>query len=100
MLQVLICLLDPGNLVDMLQAYGARYLVAWSAGAFFNAGRLLQKVRGRRRFCNKRECSVRLHIDERRSGCARLNVGRFRVELFAEIHRLDATSTQRGTNWG
>ena len=98
MLEVRVGLLDFGNLVDVLEAYGAHDVVAGSAGALLDAGSLLEKVSSGRSFCNEGEGAVRLDKNLSGNGDARFDVSSASVEFLAKIHGLDTTSTERRTD--
>ena len=91
-------LLDLGDLVDVLEAYGAHDVVAGSAGALLDAGSLLEKVSSGRSFCNEGEGAVRLDKDLSGNGDARFDVSSASVEFLAKSHGLDTTSTKRRTD--
>ncbi len=87
------------DLVDMLEADRAVENMTWLAGAHFDAGRLFQKVRGGRGFCDKVKGAIWAHVYGGWNWCSRGYVGCTGVELFAKVHRLDTASTQCGTDW-
>ena len=98
MLQMLIGGLDLRNLIYMLQAHGTNDLMTGFSGPFFHTCGLLEEVGGRRCLCYEGECAVRLDSDESRDGNSRRDLSRPSIELLAEVHRLDATSTKSRSN--
>lgn len=99
MLHMVVGCLYSRNLVDVLETDGPVPDVAWFAGAHFDSGRLFEEVSAWWRFRCEVESTVWPNIDFSRSGDSRGNVCGASVELFAEIHGLDTTRTERRTHW-
>lgn len=95
-------LLDLCNLIDLLQVNLADkgVVLANVGSSLLNSGSALEKERGRGRFGDKGKSTVALDGDNDGKRSSGVDVLGPVVELFAEIHRLDSTLTESGSDGG
>ena len=97
-LEVVVSGLDFGDFVHVFETDGTQYFMSGTRGTFFQAGDLLEEVCGRRRFCDKSERPVWLDVNHGRNWYAWFDMSGPGVELFAKVHGLDTTRTERWAN--
>ena len=95
---MLVGCLDFGNFVYVFEADSAHDVMTWTPSALLYARGFLEKIRGGRGFCDKRERPVRLDGNQGRYGNARFYVCSASVELFAEVHGLHTAGTKSRTD--
>lgn len=100
MLHVFICSFYLGYFVHVFETNGAQYFMAGFRWTLVYTSCFLDEIRGRRGFGDEMESTVGLDCDKCWCWCTWLYVGCSCIELFAEIHRLHATSTKsRSYGW-
>src|SRR6187431_1225572 len=71
----------------------------WRAATLFDADRLANEHRRRRRLHDESEAAIRIHGDDHRDRQVLFHLLRGSVELLAEFHDVDALLTERGPDW-
>ena len=87
-----------GDLFELLARHLADLLGVRTTRTRFDADRLLQKDRRRRRLRDEGEAAIRVDRDDRRNRQTRLELLRRGVERLAELHDVEAALTERGTH--
>lgn len=87
------------NLINVFETDRSQYFVPRFGGTLLYAGSFLYEVSGGRCFGDEVESAVGFNSNERRRGCTGFNMSCSCIELFAEVHRLNTTSTESWSNW-
>src|SRR3954463_1673883 len=93
-------LLQLGDFLELLARDLAHLVGVRRATALFDADRLADQHRSRRRLHDESEAAIRIHGDDHRDRQALFELLRGSVELLAEFHDVDALLTERGADRG
>src|SRR6188508_3230068 len=89
-------LLELRDLLELLARDLAHLVGVRRAAALFDADRLADQHRRRRRLHDESEAAIRVHGDDHRDRQVLFHLLRGSVELLAELHDVDALLTERG----
>src|SRR6185436_4505550 len=93
-------LLQLRDFLELLARDLAHLVGVRRATALFDADRLADQHRGRRRLHDESEAAIRIHGDDHRDRQVLFHLLRGRIELLAELHDVHALLTEGGTDRG